>query len=318
MRLACSLLTCGELPEGWTRYDEWRWREKGARPKRYTFTPWAGERVPGRRLLLWGEQGVGDEIIYSSMIDDLAGAGMRLTLEIDARLVGLMQRSFPSVNVVARTDPPQVDPAAFDCQCPLGGLGRWLRPSFEAYPAHGGYLRADAGRTGRFAEALRSPGPGKVIGISWFSANRDIGAVKSGALEDWADLLKTPGCRFVDLQYGDTADIRKALQQHQGVSLTHLDEVDLLDDIEGLAALCAACDLVITVSNVTAHMAGALGKPVWLLAPAANGRIWYWFFGRDDSPWYPSMRIFTRRQPGDWREALERSRQALAEFAAVR
>lgn len=317
MRLACSLLTRGEFSEGWPAYD-WRWREAGALPKRYDFTPWAGERTPGRRLLLWGEQGLGDEILYSSMIGEVADGVQRVTLEIDPRLVPLMQRSFPGVRVVARTDPASVDPATFDYQSSLGSLGRWLRPSFDAYPVHDGYLRADAERVAWFAERLRLPARGKVVGISWSSANRDIGAIKSSALADWAGLLEVPGIRFVDLQYGDTADAREALRQRHGLDITHLDDLDLLNDIEGLAALCSACDLVITVSNVTAHLAGALGKPVWLLAPNAKGRIWYWFSGRSDSPWYPSMRVFTQTSPGSWREVLTRVEKELAAFAGNR
>ena len=310
----CSLLTRGDFAEGWPAY-EWRWREKGAEAKRYDFTPWAVERTPGRRLLLWGEQGLGDEILYSSMLGELAAAGTEITLEIDPRLGALMQRSFPGVRVVARTDPPRVDPATFDCQSPLGNLGRWLRPSFDAFPKHGGYLRADTGRADLFAERLRRPGPGKVVGISWSSANRDIGVEKSSALVDWAQLLRAPGIRFVNLQYGDTAEAREALRQRHDPGITHLDDVDLRNDIEGLAALCDACDLIITVSNVTAHMAGALGKPVWLLAPRAKGRIWYWFSGRGDSPWYPSMRIFTQETPGDWQQVLGRVAQELTAFA---
>jgi ADP-heptose:LPS heptosyltransferase len=97
----------------------------------------------------------------------------------------------------------------------------------------------------------------------------------------------------------------------QGLSIARLEAVDLFNDLDGLAALCCACDLVITVSNVTAHIAGALGRPVWLLAPAANGRIWYWFQGRADSPWYPSMRVFTQPSPHGWLDVLERIERAL-------
>jgi len=317
MRLACTLLTRGDFAEGWPAY-EWRWREVGAPPKRYDFTTWAGERRAGRRLLLWGEQGLGDEILYTSMIGEVADGVQRVILEIDPRLVPLMQRSFPGVSVVARTDPASVDPATFDHQSSLGSLGRWLRPSFDAFPAHGGYIRADAGRVALFAERLRLPVPGKVVGISWSSANRDIGTIKTSTLADWAGLLRVPGTRFVDLQYGDTAEAREALRQRHGVGITHLDDLDLFNDIEGLAALCSACDLVITVSNVTAHLAGALGKPVWLLAPSAKGRIWYWFSGRSDSPWYPSMRVFTQTSPGSWREVLTRVEKELAAFAGNR
>ncbi|MGH8622785.1 MAG: hypothetical protein ACRET3_11645 [Burkholderiales bacterium] len=109
----------------------------------------------------------------------------------------------------------------------------------------------------------------------------------------------------MNLQYGNTQSDREELRRRHGLELIHLDDVDLFNDLEALAALCAACDLVITVSNVTAHMAGALGKPVWLLPPASQGKIWYWFSGRSDSPWYPSMRIFEQAVPGSWREVLD-------------
>ncbi len=313
MRLACALLMRGEFREGWAAY-EWRWRDKNALPKRFEFTPWGGELAQGRRLLLWGEQGIGDEIIYSSMIGELAGAGLEITLEIDPRLAPMMQRSFPQVRVVARVNPAAVDPAAFECQAPLAGLGRWLRPSFDAFPRHSGYLKADAERGDQFSARLRPSGPNKVIGISWSSANREIGADKSSALVEWEAVLRTPGVRFVDLQYGDTASAREEFRQRHGMEITHLDDVDVFNDLEGLAALCAACDLVITVSNVTAHMAGALGKPVWLLAPASQGKIWYWFSGRDDSPWYPSMRIFTQPAPGNWGQVFDAVEKELTAF----
>lgn len=310
-RLACVLLMRGDFPEGWAAY-EWRWREKSASPKRFDFTPWAGELTLGRRLLLWGEQGIGDEIIYSSMIAELADRGLQITLEIDPRLVPLMQRSFPRVEVVARVNPPAVDPGAFDYQSPLAGLGRWLRPSFDSFPVHSGYLKADAGRANRFSARLRRPGPGTVVGISWNSANQEIGANKSSALAEWREMLAVAGTRFVDLQYGNTEDVREELRRRHGLEITHLDEVDLFNDLEGLAALCAACDRVITVSNVTAHMAGALGKPVWLLAPMGQGKIWYWFSGRSDSPWYPTLRIFDQVAPGSWRETLDAVARELA------
>ena len=115
-------------------------------------------------------------------------------------------------------------------------------------------------------------------------------------------MLQVPGARFVDLQYGDTGHERAALPS--GSRIEHLPDLDLFHDLEGLAALCAACDLVITASNVTAHVAGALGRPVWLVAPTGNGRIWYWFADRRDSPWYPSMRVFSQHAPGDWTGVL--------------
>lgn len=304
LRLACMLLSRGDLAEGWVGY-EWRWRERHAVPKRFDFTPWVGDSSPGRRLLIWAEQGIGDQILHASMIRELADSGLRITLEADPRLVSLMQRSFAGARVVPRTQPAALDPANFDCQSPLTSLGRWLRPSFDAFPRHSGYLKADPGLTEMFSARLRRAGSGMVVGVSWTSAERNIGSAKSAALAEWARILRVPGIRFVDLQYGDTTGARLDLMQRHGLEITHFDDIDLFNDLEALAALCAACDLVITVSNVTAHMAGALGKPVWLIAPVAKGRIWYWFSGRDDNPWYPSMRVFSQQTPGRWREPLD-------------
>lgn len=313
VKLAYVLLTRGKLAEGWAEY-EWRWQDDEAGLKRYDFAPWDGNCRPGLKLLLWGEQGLGDRIIYASMIGDLVDAGVQVTLEAEPRLVTLMERSFPGVRVVPREPRPALDPADFDRQCPVASLGRWLRPSFDAFPRRRAYLKADAERVRKFSERLRRSRRERVVGVSWRSVNKEIGGYKSSALTDWAPILKTPGIRFVDLQYGDTVEARADLRQRLGLEITHLEDVDLFNDLEAVAALCGACDLVITVSNVTAHIAGALGKPVWLLVPRWRGVIWYWFTGRSDSPWYPSMRIFQQSEPGVWQDVLESVAQELAAF----
>jgi len=311
--LSIALLGSGQFAEGWREY-EWRWRRHGAPERRHHFTPWDGDTSRPRRLLLWGEQGIGDQILYASMIADLAASPMHIDVEIDPRLVPLFQRSFPRIAWLQPQDPRSIDRAAYAGQAPLASLGRWLRPSFDAFPGHRGYLKADAGKTKSLAARLRAPGAEKVIGISWASTNREFGDRKSAALTDWIEILRMPGVRFVDLQYGDTGDDRDELRKLHGLEIQHLGEIDLYSDLESLAALCAACDLVITVSNVTAHVAGALGKPVWLLAPLGRGRLWYWFSDRDDSPWYPSMRIFNQRTLGVWQDTLERIARELAGF----
>jgi ADP-heptose:LPS heptosyltransferase len=189
-----------------------------------------------------------------------------------------------------------------------------LRPSFGAFPRHHGFLKPDAARAKSLAARLGARGAEKVIGISWTSSNREFGDRKSTALADWIEVLRVPGVRFINLQYGDTARERNELRKRHGHEIGHLDDIDLYRDLESLAALCAACDLVITVSNVTAHMAGALGRPVWQLTPKGLGRLWYWFSGREDSPWYPSMRIFNQRTLGNWQDVLGRVALELAGF----
>ncbi|MDX2225456.1 MAG: hypothetical protein SFV21_22070, partial [Rhodospirillaceae bacterium] len=133
---------------------------------------------------------------------------------------------------------------------------------------------------------------------------------KSTSLADWRPILSAPGVVFVDLQYGDTLAERAAA----GAELVHLQDMDLTNDLDGLAALTAACDLVITVSNTTAHLAGALGVPTWVLVATGWGSLWYWGAGTPDTPWYPTAKIFTRRSGQDWRPLLTEVAEALQGF----
>ena len=316
--LGFALLALGRWAEGWDKYD-WRWRRAGAEPARYGFTAWNGDRTASLRLLVWGEQGVGDQILHASMIPDLAASPLRLTVEVDSRLVALFARSFPGVTVVPAFDPPAADPADHDHQSALGSLGRFLRRSSESFPRQPGFLRAEPARVRSYRDRLqKEAGKGtRVIGISWHSTNLEVGRLKSVPLGEWGSVLRVPGASFVDLQYGDTAAERALAGGRAAARIHHLPELDLYRDLDGVAALCAACDLVITVSNVTAHIAGALGVPTWLILPQANGRFWYWPAGRVATPWYPGVRIFTRGETGGWRETMETVAGALAELIGM-
>lgn len=313
--LSLALLGSGRLAEGWQEY-EWRWKRSGAPARRHSGPIWDGDRSWPRRLLLWSEQGIGDQILYASMIPELAKSALRVTAEVDPRLGDLFRRSFPGVSIVPRREPPAIAADGYDCQSPLAGLGKWLRSSPEAFPRHEGYLKADPGRAAGYESRLSAVHTGMRVGLSWSSANPEFGDRKSTALAAWAPLLRVPGLSFIDLQYGNTAHERAELEARQGARLVHLDDIDLYQDLDGVTALCAACDLVITVSNVTAHVAGALGKPVWLLAPRARGRLWYWTGGRYDSPWYPSMRVYSQHALGDWQGAFDEVARDLARWAA--
>jgi ADP-heptose:LPS heptosyltransferase len=136
--------------------------------------------------------------------------------------------------------------------------------------------------------------------VSWSSSRKTIGAQKSISLARMLTPLACEDLHFVNLQYGDTSAERLALQTQQGIEVQHLDEVDNFHDLDGLAALIQACDVVITTSNTTAHLAGALGKETLLLLPQGKGRLWYWHEHQGHNPWYPSLRSFEQDRPGDW------------------
>jgi len=240
--------------------------------------------------------------------------------ETDKRLVPLFQRSYPSVKVVGRGNAPADTEIGPDigAHIPSGSLGRFIRSKAAHFPlARPGYLVADQPR----AQALRGtlhmlPGE-KLVGISWVSKNIKFGESKSISLSAWAGILRTPGLRFVDLQYGDTAAERAKVAQEFGIKVEHIEGLDLREDIDGVAALTAACDLVVTVSNTAAHIAGALGKPVWILVPAGIGKFWYWGHEGVSTPWYPSATLIRQGNQYDWTPELADVAARLAAFSAT-
>jgi len=155
-----------------------------------------------------------------------------------------------------------------------------------------------------------------VIGLSWRSLNPAAGRPKTALLKDFAPLFSLPRCRFIDLQYGDTAEERKAVEDEFGVKIERLEEIDNTLDIDGLAALITACDLVASVSNTNAHLAGALGKPTWVFAPFGHARFWYWFKGKPDSPWYPRVRVKHQASDQSWSDAIAAAAPEISAFLA--
>jgi hypothetical protein len=226
-------------------------------------------------------------------------------LENERRLHPLLARSFPGVTLYARkaSEPPPTGDGIV-AQIAGGSLGALLRRDLADFPITRApsYLQADATMTA--AARLRHGGNDTFrIGISWHSSNRRYGGNRSVPVVELVRALTAAGSkvRLINLQYGD---VRAAVTAVAAAGMTlHCDEtVDTSDDMDGLAALTAACDLVVTVDNTTAHLAGALGVPVWTLLPFAAD--WRWMRQRQDSPWYPSMRLFRQPARGAWGPVL--------------
>ncbi len=313
---AVALLRRGDLARGLPAFES-RWRlprdASAAKMRDFSYPLWTGEHLKGKTLLIWGEQGIGDEIRDAGVVDDLLQRGDRIILECDPRLVSLYARSLPLACIVARQDPPAAEIAAANVtwQCPAETLARHVRPTLESFPQRPKYLLADAVHGASYRAQLSAYKSKRVVGISWSSQNAQFTRGKTIDLAAWAPLLKVPDCIFVDLQYGDTQTERTAAINNLGVDLVHLPDLDLTANIDGLAALMTACDLVITVSNSTAHLAGALGVPTWVLLPFGHFQPWYWFSERTDSPWYPSVQLYRQATFGDWGNVLARVREDL-------
>ncbi|MEQ8195751.1 MAG: tetratricopeptide repeat protein [Rhodospirillales bacterium] len=314
--LALALLLAGRLDEGWREYAwRWRWQEFGA-PKRGLPQPeWNGGPFAGKRVIAWGEQGIGDEIMFASMLGDLAGEAASLTVECAPRLKPLFERSFPAIGFVARQDSParELLDADADIQVATGSLGQRYRPAPESFPQRIGYLKADDADTSAFRARYRRLYSGKrLIGISWRSGNAELGAARTAGLDLWRPVLATPDCAFINLQYGDVKAELDAFSQQSGCSVLFDDSANPLENMDAFAAQIAALDLVISVDNSTVHLSGALGVPTWTLLPPSPD--WRWMLEREDSPWYPAMRLFRQRTAGDWTEVFSRVADSLAAF----
>jgi len=309
--LALALLVRGEFARGWELHE----RRFATRPPvavaRALPMPAlaAADLATPQRIAVWREQGVGDQVVYSTLVPELAARGHEIVLEVDRRLVAAYARAHPGWTVVA---PEESGTAFARCtrQVAMGSLPRLLRPdaaSFDAQPPR--LLAADPERVAACRARLAVPGA-RLAAISWRSFQPKgrgyLQRKKSAGLAAFAPLAARADLRLVDVQYGDTA-AERAQFAAAGGRLERLDGLDLFNDLEGVLALIEACDLAITTSNVTAHLAGALGKPTFLFYPAGVAPLHYWAPRADGgSRWYPSVRIVTGPGLDSWEKAVAR------------
>jgi len=316
--LGMSLLLTGSFDDGWKQFA-WRWQCKDfiSEKRHFPQSNWDGSNLRSKTILVWAEQGIGDEIMFASMLSDLLEMGDNIIVECDARLIPLFQRSFPKIQFLPRQVPP--DPQLFDTnidyQIPMGNLGQWLRFNKDSFTA-GNYLLPCSKRVLQLKGKYRSLSNDKLlIGISWKSINRDIGKTKSTLLEDWTSVLSQDGCYFINLQYGDTkSEIEEYVSDKKHISIYQDKEINPLTDLDGFAAQVSALDLVISTSNTTVHLAGALGQNVWTLLRLVPS--WRWMTQRTDTLWYPKMRLFRQQQLGNWSHVFDEVKQTLENYIA--
>jgi hypothetical protein len=254
--------------------------------------------LSGRSILVYAEQGIGDEIMFASCVPELVERGARIVLECDPRLARLFARSFPSVRVVEgrlRASDDWVGVTGrVDFQVAAGSLPWHFRRGIERFPQHLGYLRADPARVEFWRRRLDGLGTGLKVGVSWRGGlAKTRSAVRSLPVSLLRSLLGAPNCRFVSLQYGKVDDDLSALG---AAAPAHWP--DEHRDLDELAALVSAVDVVISVCNATVHLAGALGSETWVMTPASAE--WRYMARGDRMPWYPSVRLVRQPKCGDW------------------
>ena len=300
------LLALGRLVEGWAEY-EWRWKAEGLGPERPFPQPrWDGSDAAGKTILVWPEQGLGDQIAFAGMLPDLLGTGARCVVECEPRLVALFRRSFPGAEVVPFTamPHPRTQQADIGYQIPAASLARWFRQSLESFPQHHGYLMPDPLRAAQWKERLDRLGDGRKIGICWRSGlAQGMRSMHYAQLNQWGPILATPGVQFVNLQYDQCDEEVREAERQFGTHFHQWDDMDLRNDQEGVAALIAALDLVISAGTAVDQLAGAVGTPAWVLTRGASD---WWGLGTDYCPWYPSIRVFRCGAGEPWEPVVEK------------
>ena len=288
--LALALLLAGEFREGWQEY-QWRWRRDSftSPPRGFSQPCWDGSPLAGRRILVHGEQGLGDTIQFLRYLPLVAAAGGSVLAECQsASLLPLVQR-VPGVGAVFTMGEPL---PPFDLQVPLLSLPYLFGTTLENIPPQLPYLSAPPERIAAWRTRLAGS-DGFKVGIVW-GGKPVPDPFRSCTLEALARLGGIPGVILYSLQLGEAA--AQAAAPPAGLELVDL--TGEISDFGDTAALVSLLDLVISVDTSVAHLAGALGKPVWVLLPFCPD--WRWLLDRDDSPWYPTARLFRQPGIGDW------------------
>jgi len=300
-------LALGNFDSGWPLY-EWRWKSEDT-----PLIPLATSKPPfnanltGRRVLIWAEQGVGDEIMLASLLNRFRHLCQKLLVAVDARLLELFRRSFKDIEFYDKA--LSVPEDLYDEHLAMGGMCQYLRPSPSDFnSASPAYLQADDSRSKDIRASLGIDPTSRLCGISWRTSNQKF-ASRNLELKCLIAALEAPDLRFVSLQYGDTQKEIDTIATDLGIQVLTYRDVDNFHDIDGVAAIINACDLVVSIDNTTVHLGGALGKPVNVLLPFDSD--WRWMVEGDWSYWYASVRLFRQGPDWDWKPLLEQVRKKI-------
>ena len=284
---------------------EWRWgveQEFIGTQFKSDKPVWDGS--DGKQVLIWREQGIGDEVMFSSMFSELNKKSSKIIVECDSRLIPLYKRSF-SEDIKFLDDRNAIDNYRYDSQIALGSLPRYLRSRLEDFRKSApGWLKADPQRVNNLRTKLKAAGRERIIGVSWHTkTQRPDAQNRNISLDLLASHLARIPATYVSLQYGDTTEEILSVNSASDIKIQSVEEIDLFSDIDGLAALISACDMVISIDNATVHLAGALGVDTRVLLPFMPDIRWG--LGRSDSYWYDQLKLYRQEKEGEWNQPLD-------------
>lgn len=296
-------LASGNFSEGWAHY-EFRLAGRESPRQDYPYKPWECDDLQGKTLLVYGEQGLGDTILFASCIPDVLQQAAGCVLVCDPRLAPIFQRAFPEVLVVEHTpkSPLPIIPVPVDACVAIGSLPRYFRTHWSDFPSKA-YLSPEPERVHYWRNQLDSLGCGQKVGVSWRGGLVKTGrAARSLELNELLPLLQLEGAHFISLQYGECAQELLHLREDANISVHHWPEA--VHSLEETAALMCALDLTVTACNTNVHLGGAMGAPVWVLVPA--NPAWRYLLKGDRMPWYGSVRLLRQAAPSvGWGDVVQ-------------
>jgi tetratricopeptide (TPR) repeat protein len=307
---ALARLLDGDFERGWPDY-ELRLVSQDPPPRTPPAPRWDGNRVDGT-VLVYAEQGLGDEIMFASCLSDVLRRTAHCVVDCSPKLEKLFRRSFPQATVLSgeQRGTPSWERVqlSVDQAIPAGSLPMHLRRDRASFPRHDGYLRADPARVEFWRGRLAALGTGLKVGISWCGGTaRSRRAVRSIPLAHWSPLLRQEPTHFVSLQYTECTEEIAQLYEEHGVEISHWPEA--IEDYDETAALICALDLVISVQTSVIHLCGALGRTAWVLVSASPE--WRYLNNGETLPWYPSVRLFRQPQLNSWDSVITSVAQEL-------
>jgi ADP-heptose:LPS heptosyltransferase len=301
-----------DFENGWPKY-KWRWQQKTA-----NVMPWhPPESKPkwtpdkSGRVLVWEEQGVGDVIMFSSIIPELYKRSNKLMVQVDDRLIPLFRRSFPK-DLVFYSNLEKIPEDQYDTHVPVGSLPSYFRQSIVSFKqSSGSYLKVDENLSTKLRAELLGGKHKYICGISWRGGSKKDSAAtnKSIKLAEIAQILDRENVTLVSLQYGETDTELQELNNKYGIRVASVSEIDNFKNIDGLASLIGACDHIVSIDNLTVHLAGALGKKTTVLLPFSCD--WRWGQTQQDCYWHSSLTLFRQKNIADWSSPLKELKQHL-------
>lgn len=268
------------------------------------------------RIFIFKEQGIGDQILYASVFNEIDKKENIIYIEINEKLLPVFNRSFKNLKFVTAKDYPNAD--SYDSTFGIASLPSFFRKNINSFDINrNSFLLSDIDKTSKYRHRLLSEAPlNKICGLSWYSKNEAIGKYKTLNLEYLKEILEIQGITFVNLQYNLPKEELESFQSAHQVSIKNFDEIDLFNDVDSLCSLIDACDFIVTISNINAHVAGALGKKTFLLAPFSRGRHWYWHEKISRNLWYPSVQVFSQNETRDWSVPINEIKEKIVEEIA--